>query len=199
MERKFMSAIENRRSIYAIGKEITVSKSEIQTIVEHCVKHVPSAFHSQSSRVVILYGENHDKLWDTTKNILKNIIPESSFSSTEDKINSFKNGYGTILFFEDQSIVQGLQEQFPSYKDNFPIWSFQSSGMLQFAVWTALEDAGLGVSLQHYNPLIDDQVREEWNLPKQWNLLAQMPFGAPLAPPDAKTFVPLDTRIKIFE
>ena len=31
-----------------------------------------------------------------------------------------------------------------------------AAGMLQLAVWTALAEKGLGASLQHYNPLIDD-------------------------------------------
>ena len=30
--------------------------------------------------------------------------------------------------------------------------------MLQLVVWTALEAEGLGATLQHYNPLIDDEV-----------------------------------------
>ena len=39
-----------------------------------------------------------------------------------------------------------------------------------------LEDAGMGASLQHYNPLSDDEVRKAWNLPGDWKLVAQMPF-----------------------
>ena len=37
----------------------------------------------------------------------------------------------------------------------------------------------IGASLQHYNPLIDNEVREHWGLPGQWQLIAQMPFGIP--------------------
>lgn len=75
-------------------------------------------------------------------------------------MDSFKAGYGTVLFFEDQSIVKSLQEQFALYADNFPIWSQQTSGMHQLVVWTALEGEGLGATLQHYNPLIDDEVKK---------------------------------------
>jgi predicted oxidoreductase (fatty acid repression mutant protein) len=51
--------------------------------------------------------------------------------------------------------------------------------MLQFALWTALEDMGFGASLQHYNPLIDKAVSERWLIGKSWRLIAQMPFGLP--------------------
>ena len=198
MSTKFNQAIENRRSIYAIGKNITLSAEEIKAIVEHVVKHVPSAFNSQSARTVILFGDNHDKLWEIARRELKKIVPEDAFASTNEKLNSFQNGYGTILYFEDMGIVQSLQEQFALYKDNFPVWSLQSNGMLEFAIWTALEDAGLGASLQHYNPLIDEEVKKTWNLPGSWKLLAQMPFGNVLAAPDAKEFQPLESRIKVF-
>ena len=64
MNQNFNQLVENRRSIYALGKESPISNKEIQNIVEHSVKHVPSPFNSQSARVVVLLGENHDKLWD---------------------------------------------------------------------------------------------------------------------------------------
>ena len=58
---------------------------------------------------------------------------------------------------------------------------------------------GLGASLQHYNPLIDEAVAREWQLPASWKLTAQMPFGSPECKPDEKTFLPLDGRLKMFE
>ncbi|TOP23933.1 hypothetical protein, partial [Vibrio parahaemolyticus] len=82
---------------------------------------------------------------------LRKIVPEQAFAATEQKIDSFAAGAGSVLFFEDQDIVTGLQEQFPLYADNFPIWSEQASGIAQFAVWTALSQENIGASLQHYN------------------------------------------------
>ena len=198
MSNKISKAIENRRSIYAIGKGATVSKEQIQAIVNHAVKYVPSAFNSQSARVVILLGEHHNKLWDIARDELKKIVPEANFASTEEKISSFQNGFGSLLYFEDQAVVEGMQEQYSLYKDNFPIWSLQSSGMLQYVIWTLLEEEGLGASLQHYNPLIDEQVKKQWSIPDKWKLLAQMPFGKPLAAPGEKEFAPLGDRVKIF-
>ena len=107
-------------------------------------------------------------------------------------------GHGTVLFFEDQAVVESLQAEFKAYKDNFPIWSLQSSGMLQVIVWTALEAEGPGASLQHYNPLIDEEVKKRWKLPASWKLMSQMPFGTPLELPDEKEFLPAKGRMRVY-
>lgn len=199
MVKDFYTAIKERRTIYGISKETTVSDERIQEVIKEAVKYTPSAFNSQSARVVVLFGENHNKLWDITKESLRRIVPEAQFAPTEEKINSFRNGYGTVLFFEDISVIESLQKQFATYKDNFPIWSQQSSGMLQYVIWTSLEIEGLGVSLQHYNELIEEEVRQQWNIPNNWKLIAQMPFGKPTAPAGDKEFMPLEERVKVFK
>lgn len=198
MSKNFFDAVKARRTYYQISKESPVSDERIQEIVEQAVKHSPTAFNSQSGRVVLLLGEQHDKLWNLTKETLRKVVPAESFAPTEEKIDSFKNGYGTILFFDEHSIVENLQQKFPLYKDNFPVWAQQSSGMLQYIIWTALEIEGFGVSLQHYNPLIDDEVRKTWNIPDSWKLIGQMPFGKVAGEPNVKEFEPLENRIKIY-
>ncbi len=198
MTKDFYTAVADRRSHYGISKESLIPDERIKEIVEYTVKHTPSAFNSQSARVILLLRNHHDKLWDITKEALRKIVPKEQFSSTEDKINSFQNGYGTVLFFEDNSVIQSLQKQFESYKDNFPIWSQQSNGMHQFVLWTALEIEGFGASLQHYNELIEADVKKEWSIPDNWKLIAQMPFGKPTEIPDEKQFQPLENSVKVF-
>lgn len=199
MSKDFYEVLENRRTIYGISKENTISDERLKDIIKFAVKNTPSAFNSQSSRVVVLLGENHDKVWNIAKEELRKIVPKGSFEGTEKKIDSFKNGYGTILFFEDQNVVKSLQEQYALYKDNFPVWSEQASGMLQINIWNALSAEGLGVSLQHYNPLIDDKVREQWNIPHNWKLRGEMPFGKPTSGPQDKDFLPLEDRVKFYK
>ncbi|WML33557.1 nitroreductase family protein [Clostridium sp. OS1-26] len=199
MSKDFLTAVADRRTFYGISKEAVVSDDKIKEIIDHAVKHTPSAFNSQSARVVLLLGNHHDKLWDITKEALRKVVPADQFSSTEEKINSFKSGYGTVLFFEDNSVVESLQQQFALYKDNFPIWSEQSSGMHQFVIWTALEVEGFGVSLQHYNELIETDIKKEWSIPSNWKLIAQMPFGKPTAQPGEKQFQSLEERVKVFK
>ena len=195
----FFTATKERRTFYKISNESPVADERIQEIISGAVKHAPSAFSSQSARGIVLLGEQHDKLWDITKETLKKIVPAENFASTSDKINSFRNGYGTVLYFEDISVVEDLQTRFPLYRENFPLWSLQSSGMLQYIIWTALEIDGFGASLQHYNPLIDDEIKQAWNIPQNWKLLAQMPFGRPAGNPDEKQFLPLEGRLKIYK
>lgn len=198
MSKDLFSAVKDRRSIYGISKEAVVPDERIIEIVNYAVKHAPSAFNSQSGRAVVLLGGHHDKLWDITMEALRKKVPEGKFAPTEAKINSFRSGYGSVLFFEDQETVKGLQERFPSYSENFALWSLQSSGMLQYIVWTSLEAEGFGASLQHYNPLIDDAVKKEWNIPESWRLMSQMVFGKPTAPAGEKEFKPLEERVKVF-
>lgn len=198
MSKNFYEALKERRSIYAISKETTVSNERIQEVINEAVLHTPSAFNSQSARVVVLFGENHNKLWDITEASLKKIVPEENFAPTKEKIDSFRNGYASVLFFEDQNVVKNLQEQFSLYKDNFPVWSQQSSGMLQYVIWTSLAVEGLGASLQHYNELIEEDVAKEWNIPSGWKLVAQMPFGKPVAGAGEKEFLPLEERVKTY-
>ena len=191
--------MEHRRSYYSISSDSPVLDEEVVHIIRMAVKHVPSAFNSQSTRIVLLLEEEHKRLWDIVKNTLKQRLPPAAFGKTEAKIDScFAAGHGTVLYFEDRTVVEKLQAVFPLYGENFPVWSQHTSAMHQLAIWTMLEDAGLGASLQHYNPLIDDEVRRAWNLPESWVLVAEMPFGTPLAEPEAKEFRELSERIKIF-
>lgn len=195
----FRKAVEGRRSYYSITNLSPVGDDKIEDIVNFAVKNVPSAFNSQSARVVLLLGDNHLKLWNIVMETLRKIVPEVAFGSTKTKIDSFAAGYGSVLYFEDQSVVKSLQDGFPLYADNFPIWSQHSSAMIQFTIWTMLEEVGFGASLQHYGNLIEEQVKKEWNLPDSWSLIAQMPFGMPTAQPGEKTFQPLSERVKVFK
>ncbi|MCW2481203.1 nitroreductase family protein [Candidatus Symbiopectobacterium sp. NZEC135] len=199
MSNAFLQAIKVRRSIYAIGSHLPISEDKITEIVKTAVKQSPSSFNSQSSRVVILFGAQHKKLWDIVKHQLQKIVPADAFESTEKKLASFAAGAGTVLFFEDTDVIETLQKQFALYADNFPIWSEHGTGIAQFAVWTALAQENVGASLQHYNPLIDDDVKKAWNLPAQWKLRAQLPFGSIEQPAGEKTYIDDDTRFRVFK
>lgn len=105
---------EKRRSIYALSDQLPVSNDEIVKLIEHAVLHTPSAFNSQSSRLVVLFGEEHNKLWDITEETLKVIVgDDEKFQGTKDKIAGFRAGAGTVLFFEDKGVVRNMQEAAP--------------------------------------------------------------------------------------
>lgn len=198
MTKDLYSAIAERRSHYAIGGQALTSDEKIIKVLEQASLHSPSAYNSQSSRVVLLLGEHHKKVWKILMDVMRERLSAERFPRTEKKINSFMAAYGTVLFFEDLDVVEKLVKKFPTYGENFKEWSLQGVGILEYIVWMTLEAEGYGASLQHYNELINDLVIEEWNLPASWKLNAQMPFGNILEAPPEKTFLPLDGRLKIF-
>ncbi len=56
-------------------------------MIAHAVKHVPSSFNSQSTRIVLLLNDNNNKFWDNTKAILKEVMGENrDFEPTEQKL-----------------------------------------------------------------------------------------------------------------
>ena len=75
MKKSFEEALKHRRTYYSITNQSPVSDEEIERIVNLAVTHVPSAFNSQSTRVVLLLGENHKKLW----HIVKETFAKESF------------------------------------------------------------------------------------------------------------------------
>lgn len=194
MSNAYLEAITQRRTQYALGRNVSQTPAELTALIQEAVRQAPSSFNSQSSRAVILHGEQSVAFWDIVKDELRKIVPADAFAGTEAKINSFAAGTGTVLFYEDQDVVKGLQESFPLYADNFPIWSEHSTAIAQYAVWVALSQAGVGASLQHYNPLPDAAVAAKWNVPASWKLRAQMPFGSNEAGFAEKTFIDDATR-----
>ena len=106
MQTHFVELIKKRRSVYNLGNQINVSRDYICQLIKEIVKYTPSAFNSQSTRVVLLFGKQNQKLWQITLNCLKNIVPAEKFATTEQKIASFAAGYGTILYFEDLEICK---------------------------------------------------------------------------------------------
>ncbi len=200
MKRDFKEAIKNRRTYYNINDKSPISDEAIKELIDFAVLHVPSSFNSQSSRVILLLDDSHKKFWNIVKDVLRKLVPAEAFPATEAKIdNAFAAGHGTILFYEDEEVVEGLQKAFPTYKENFPVWANHTSAMHQFAIWTLLEDAGLGASLQHYNPIIDAEVAKAFDINPKWKLVAQMPFGSPTAEAGDKEFKSLEERVLVFK
>lgn len=195
----FHEALQQRRSYYALRPESPVSDTQIEETLRFALLHVPSAYNSQSTRLVLLLHNEHAAFWQIVLHTLEAITPADRFPRTRTKIeNAFASGYGTVLFYEEEEVVQRLQRENPTYADNFPVWAQHTSAMHQLAIWTMLEELGFGASLQHYNPLIDKEVQKHWQLPASWRLIAQMPFGTPAEGPGEKSFEPIESRLRVF-
>lgn len=193
----FMNALEKRRSIYQISKESVLSRQEITDLTSRVLELVPTAYNNQSPRLMLLFGAEHDKFWDIVMEALREMVPADAFAPTQAKIEGFKIGHGTILFFDDTNVTKEYAETYTLYSDRFPVWAEQTNGMLQYAIWIALEDKGLGATLQHYNPLVDAKAAELFQIPSGWKLIAQMPYGNPVQWAGEKSGIPASERMII--
>lgn len=174
MKSEFNQLAAQRRSIYALGKNVTATPEEIYELVTTAVRNSPSAFNSQTVRAVVLFNQASDQVWDIVEETLAKIVTDpAAFEKTKQKIASFRAGIGTVLYLTDTSSVHKLEEQFPAYAANFAPWAEQ----------------GIGASLQHYNPLIDDAIHHAFDLPAEWQLRAEMPFGSIEAPAGNKDYL----------
>lgn len=200
MKTTVVDLLKNRRSIYALGKNVTASQEEIASLVKSVVREAPTAFNGQTTRAIILFGDKHDQLWDIVVKRLKSEVPtEAAYESTKAKIASFKAGFGTIMYFTDEDIVRNEEQQFELYADNFADWAEQAQGNAQLAVWTALAENGIGASLQHYNPIIDELVHDAFDIPNNWRLRAQMPFGSIEAAAGEKEYMDDESRFRVLK
>ena len=187
-----------RRSIYALGKDLELSNQELIETIQGAVLNTPTAFNSQTSRAVILLDEESDAFWnEIAYSELEKVTPAEAFEATKERLAGFAQAKGTILFYEDQDVVKVLQEQFPLYAENFPIWSEQGHGSpLCRHGWLWLRRISV-CNVQHYNPLVDEQLAEKYDIPANWKLRAQAPFGQIVAAAGDKD-IQTEGRFKVF-
>lgn len=196
---KFTDTLKNRRSIYALGRNVKQTPEELEALIKEAIKQSPTDFNSQSTRAVILFGNAHETLWNIVEDTVKPLTPAENFPRTQAKLKGFRDGFGTVMFFTDTDIVTELQNQFIPYADNFPGWAEQSNGIANANTWVALEDQGLGANLQHYNPIIDEAVAKEWNIPANWKLRSQLVFGSKEGEAGEKEYMDDAERFKTFK
>lgn len=195
----YTNIIKKRRSIYDLHKHLPISENKLMRILEDVITESPTAFNMQSEQVIVLMDGQHERLWSIVTKTLKEIVPADKFESTQKKMDMFKNAKGTILFFENKEIVEQLKKDFPLYKNQFDDFASRSMGILQGNIWNALAEVEIGASIQHYNPLIDQAVKEEWDIPDSYQLSSQMVFGGIGSIPEPKDKVDIQTRLHIYK
>ncbi|KAF2019097.1 Nitroreductase [Aaosphaeria arxii CBS 175.79] len=194
----FLTAVQGRRSIYTITKELPIPTSRILEIVHEALEHAPSPFNVRSCRCIVLFGDEHDKLWRHAYEITQKDSPQA-IPILGPKIEGYAAGAGSVLFFDDTSAYGSLTPRFAALSKQFPEWEEHSSGMHQFIVWTALTAENLGCSLQHYQQGITPYVKELYDVPESWNLKSQLVFGGRAGEvPDPKPKTGLESALKSF-
>jgi predicted oxidoreductase (fatty acid repression mutant protein) len=91
----FLTAVQERRSIYTIKKTSPIPNSRIKEIVHHALKYAPSPFNVRSCRCIILFGAEHEKLWNEAYKITEEQTP-GAIGILGPKIRQFGEGYGTV-------------------------------------------------------------------------------------------------------
>lgn len=193
----YMEAVMGRRSRYDLGSDLEVSEDRILELVREVVQAAPTAGNAQGSKVVVLLGAAHLRFWDLVVEIFQGRLSEERFPKTRKKLLGFKAGTGTVLFYEDEEILEGLKEKYARHGERYETWAMHGSGMQQFALWTAFSAEGIGASLQHYNPVIDEAVKEAFHIPGHFRLVAQMPFGRILSEPEPKEKRPVEEKVLV--
>lgn len=201
MSNSFLDAIKSRRSIYALGKNVSLSEDEITNLIKEAVRQAPTAFNSQSVRAVIVFGKAHDELWDGILDILHGEVPnEAAFEASKAKVDgAFKAGVGTVLFYTDENVISDLKTNFPLYKDAFDMFGEHGMGIANMNVWSTLAAAGIGGSLQHYNPIADKFIADKFDIPANWTLKAQLPFGSIEQEAGDKEYIADDERFRVIK
>lgn len=198
MKPKFDEVMEKRRSIRTLEKDSRITRETVEKAIA-LARHAPSAYNAQTSRLVVLMGGGHAKFWDIVEKQLRRVTPPDAFARTQKKLDGFRGGNGTVLFYEDMAETERMKQDFPTYADKFDQWAQHNNAILEYALWLAFAEQGVAASLQHYNPLVDADSAKEWNIPETWSLVAQMPFGRAAEEPGPRTFKPLDEVVTFYE
>lgn len=201
MNTQLLDLMKKRRTIYTLGKNVAIPQTELYEYIKAVVRYTPSAFNGQPVRAVVLFNEQHDQLWDLTSDALQDNLAPDAFLRTKAKMETFKKAFGSILFFTDMDVVKAYADnpKLATYQYDEYNWSEQAQGNAQFAIWTGLEENGLGVNIQHYNPLINAGVKAVFKVPSSWQLRAEMNFGSIEGGPKDKEFIDDEARFKLFQ
>jgi hypothetical protein len=90
-----------RRTYYNLSKKTIVPDSRIEELINAAILHIPSSLNTQSTRLVVLLHEHHEKLWDIVIDSFVTLvktgsIPEELWNTMlKPKLAGIKKAYGT--------------------------------------------------------------------------------------------------------
>lgn len=91
-------AVQHRHSVYALTNKAPVPDSQVVQIAKDLVRYVPSSFNSQTTRIVLLFGQDHLKFWEMAyeEHVAGAGDDEGKKSRTKGRVDMFKEGSGTV-------------------------------------------------------------------------------------------------------
>lgn len=196
----FKDLQKERRSIYALGQNTDLPQEDIVSQIREVAQEIPTAFNSQTSRHIVLFGEANQKFWQLIHDVQKDILDEDTWAMMGPIIEGSKDALGTVLFFED---LDAVKNGIPANEIRQKAYKENNSANAQYAIWLALTELGLGSSLQHFNVGYDEgydgAVRELFDLPDSYELLAQMPFGSIEQEAGEKEYIDTEVQVQVYD
>ena len=93
----FMDAVNSRRSIYALNKDSPVSDARIEQVFHETMLASPSAFNSQTTRAVLLLGDEHEKFWTMVARLGESSDwPEQILARQRGRWEMFRKSKGSV-------------------------------------------------------------------------------------------------------
>ena len=196
----YSDILRTRRSIYILNDQLPISQQVVTDRVKEAISLSPTAFMMQDVHAIVITGDNHHKLWDKiVHDTLQKIVPPEPFKRTEIKLQTFSKGAGTILLFRDLAAVEQMKQDYATYANEMDSWSWQDVGITMVNIWNSLAETGVGANIQHYNPLIDDEVKATWNVPAGYQLVGQMVYGGIVSRPGDKERKDVNELVQVLE
>lgn len=98
MADQYLAEIKSRRTCYSIEAKSPISDGRIIEIAQEVVKHTPSSFNCQSTRLVVLLKDEHVKFWALAKECFKATMKPGIYAEYEKKLLQRQAGYGTVSY-----------------------------------------------------------------------------------------------------
>ena len=81
-----------------LGKKVHYSQAYLAELIQAAVRSCPSALNSQSSRVVVLFGESHEKFWDIVKEVQRKLVAGACFCRHRDEDRTMCRRFSVQFF-----------------------------------------------------------------------------------------------------
>lgn len=196
---EFDQLLEKRRSTYMMSANTDVTEEAIVEALRKNVRQVPTAYNSQTTRYVVVFGDANKKLWEHIYDVQKDVLDSELWTQVGPVVNSYKDVKGTVIFFEDHNALENI----PSPGNSRNIYKQNNAGNGQLVTWLTLAELGLGATLNHFNigfeQGFDSKIREFFNLPDTYEMTAQMPFGAIEQPAYPKDFMDSEEQVQVIK
>lgn len=94
----FPDAVAHRRTVYGLKSTLPdgVTDSTIEDLIKGTLPFLPSAFNSQTARLVLLVGAEHRKFWQGAAGVLQGKQDEETFKRTKSRLDGFEGAHGSV-------------------------------------------------------------------------------------------------------